>query len=273
MLRFYAPVAAAVILIVTGTVLEAKFSDRFTGSSVTKEEFDQQFSALPKEVGSWVGTDNPVEQKILEVAGAVNYVSRTYRNTQTGAAVDLWLIVGHSRDIVRHTPDICYPSQGFAQDDIKPLKQRMEVTGEEDATFNTARFRNERAMGGGPALQRVFWAWNCDTDEEPQWQAPDSPRLHFGNNPRLFKMYFTANMKDRDEPVADSTAMEFAKVMLPRVNQTLFPKHYGAAAADAAANETPAPATPEGEAATATPAADPAANPKEALPAAAAPAE
>jgi hypothetical protein len=241
MLRLYVPVAATVALILGLTFWESLYSDRFTGSGITAEEFGKQFTKIPKEVGSWIGTDSEVDKKTLEVAGAVNHVSRTYRNSTTGASVDLWLVVGHARDIGRHTPDICYPSHGFAQDgDI--LRQRIEIPSEEPATFFTARFRNEAALGGG-AVQRVFWAWNPNRPDEPQWIAPDGQRRYFANNSALYKMYFTANMKDRDEPVAENVAVEFAKVMLPAVNRALFPDRYPA--------EPNAEAKPTGDAAAA----------------------
>jgi hypothetical protein len=261
MLRLYVPVAATVVLILGLTIWESVYSDRFTGSGITAEEFGKQFVKIPETVGSWVGTNREVDKKTLEVAGAVNHVSRTYTNSATGASVDLWLVVGHARDIGRHTPDICYPSHGFAQDgDI--LRQRLEIPGEEPATFFTARFRNEAAFGGG-AVQRVFWAWNPNRPDEPQWIAPDGQRRYFANNPALYKMYFTANMKDRDETVAENVAVEFAKIMLPVVNRALFPERYPAepneeqkpadvaASADIAA--APAGATAAGDAASVKP--------------------
>jgi len=193
------------------------------------------------EVGPWVGTDQKVSEETLKVAGAVNHVSRKYKNMETNAEVDLWLVVGHSRDIGRHTPDICYPSQGFAQDGDK-LKQKIEVPGEEgkqrEATFFTARFRKETALGSGGGLVRVFWAWNPNTDEEDTWVAPDTQRTYFGNNQALYKMYFTASMPDRDQPPADNVAMEFAKVMMPKVNRTLFPERYAGSKPPSDAAET-----------------------------------
>jgi hypothetical protein len=235
MLRLYVPVAVTVVLIASLTFWESIYSDRFRSSSVTAEEFGKRFADVPKEVGDWVGTDQEVAGETLEVAGAVNHVSRKYVNTATNQEVDLWLIVGHSRDIGRHTPDICYPSQGFAQDGAKQ-KQKIEVAGEEgvqrEATFFTARFRHETALGGGGPLQRVFWAWNPNTAEESQWIAPDSQRTYFGNNPALYKMYFTATMPDRDQPIAESAAMDFAKIMIPEVNRALFPERYGQASAE-----------------------------------------
>ncbi|MCC6493595.1 MAG: exosortase-associated EpsI family protein [Pirellulales bacterium] len=223
--RLYIPAAVTIALIIGLSTWEGVYSDRFTGSSVTAAEFGKLFANLPREVGAWQGEDHKVDDKTLEVAGAVNHVSRTYKNMETGEQVDLWLVVGHSRDICRHTPDICYPSHGFAQDGSKQ-KQTIE-TSQGESTFYTARFRQEMALGAGGAFQRVFWAWNPNTDEEFGWEAPDNQRVHFGNNRSLYKMYFTATMKERDEPVADNLAMDFAKVMLPVVNHTLFAQHYG----------------------------------------------
>jgi hypothetical protein len=227
MLRLYVPVAVTVVLIATFTFWESIYSDRFTGSSVNAAEFGKRFENLPKVIGPWEGTDNPVDDKTLEVAGAVNHVSRTYKNTETGQVVDVWLIVGHARDIGRHTPDICYIQQGFAQDGSKQ-KHRIDLPNEkEPATFYTARFRREAAVGGAT---RVFWSWNPNKEGDDQWVAPDNQRLYFGNNTALYKLYFTTSMRDKDEPVADSVALEFAELMLPVVNRTLFPERYGTTA-------------------------------------------
>lgn len=233
--RLYIAAAVTLALIVSLTAWESIYSDRFTGTSVTAEQFDKLFANVPLEIGPWQGENHKVDDKTLEVAGAVNHVSRSYRNMDTGQQVDLWLVVGHARDICRHTPDICYPSQGFSQDGTKQ-KQRIE-TDQGEATFYTARFRQEMSLGGGGAFQRVFWAWNANSDEEHDWNAPNNARLHYGNNRALYKMYFTGGMKDRDEPVADNVALDFAKVMLPAVNHALFPQHYGVPAQSAAPTE------------------------------------
>ena len=253
MLRLYVPVAVTVVLIASLTAWEGYYSDRFRTSSVTAAEFGKRFEKLPKTIGPWEGVDHKVDDKTLEVAGAVNHVSRTYTNADTGDTVDVWLVVGHARDIGRHTPDVCYIAQGFSQDGTKQ-KHKVEVAGEEPATFYTARFRRED-MAGVPT--RVFWTWNGNEPDEHDWVAPDNQRLHFGNNTALYKMYFTARMPDRDQPVADNVAMDFAKLMLPAVNRTLFPERYAGKpaaaseegakpqAADAAAVKDPTLSNPE----------------------------
>jgi hypothetical protein len=233
MLRLYVPVAVTVVLIASLTVWESVYSDRFTGSSISAEEFNRIFERVPKEVGPWVGEDNPVAKETLKTAGAVSHVSRTYTNQDTNEKVDLWLIVGHSRDISRHTPDICYPSQGFAMDGTQ-MRQPIRPDGaSEDSNFHTARFKKESALGTGGPLVRVFWAWNPNTEDEKKWVAPDNSKLAFGNNSAIYKMYFTSGMNERDESVTENTAYKFARIMLPEVNEALF-------ANAPAAPETPA---------------------------------
>jgi hypothetical protein len=254
MLRLYIPAAVTVLLIFIGATWEAAYSDRFTSSSVDAEEFGKRFANVPDRVGPWVGTDTQEQAETLEQAGAVSHVSRTYVNSETGRRVDLWLIVGHAREICRHTPDICYPSHGFAQLGSR-LKHRIEAPGEKPATFYTAKFRDESALGGQQRT-RVFWAWNGNNPEKDQtdWEAPDYQKLHFGNNTALYKMYFTSNMEALDEPVEDSVALDFAKLMIPAVNRALFPERYeGEVAADAEPAEGDEPAAADAAPAEAAP--------------------
>ena len=240
--RLIVPAAVAATLIVVLTYWEAVNQDRFSSSAVSAEEFGKRFVNVPKKVGSWEGTDTPVGKETLEQAGAVNHVSRTYVNTDTMQRVNLWLIVGHARDVVRHTPDICNPSQGVAQQGTI-IKQQIDpaVEGFAEGTFNTAKFHSE--VPGQPWM-RYFWAWNGNAEDQDKWEAPDSPRYHYGNNPALYKLYFSAGMKDKDEAPADSVAKEFAELMLPEIDQALFPERYGMAtpATESASEESAEPA-------------------------------
>jgi hypothetical protein len=245
MIRLYAPVAVAVVAIVSLTAWAAHYSDRFTSSSVTAEEFGRRFANVPKDgaaIGEWVGEDLPVEKATAEQAGAVSHVSRRYVNPKyPGRHVDLWLIVGHARDIVRHTPDICYPSQGYSQRGATIKYTVTPPTDEEHpAEFFSAKFQNESTRGA--VIERVFWAWNGNDPEDgrTEWEAPESQKLHFGNNRALYKMYFTAEMNEQDEEPGKNLAVEFAKVLLPEVNRALFPERYGLTPTTEEAAEAPA---------------------------------
>ncbi|HMP06189.1 MAG TPA: hypothetical protein PJ982_07570, partial [Lacipirellulaceae bacterium] len=173
-----------------------------------------------------------------KMAGAVRHVSRRYTNRENGKTVDVWLIVGHSRDICRHTPNICYPSHGYSQKGAVVKQQIVPpATPDEPATFFTAKFADD-----GPAgrrTTRVFWAWNGNEEGKFKWEAPEpksfwgflpiksaGPKAYYGNNTSLYKLYFTAELGEAEEPVGSNIAVEFAKLMLPEINRSLFPERY-----------------------------------------------
>jgi hypothetical protein len=264
MIRLYAPVAVAVVAILSLTAWAAHYSDRFTSSSVTAAEFGKRFEKVPQKIGDWVGTDTPVDEAVLQQAGAVSHVSRRYVSpTFPDKHVDLWLVVGHSREICRHTPNICYPNQGFSQ-----LGSTQEFTiepadDEQSGEFFTARFRNESQLGTHP--ERVFWAWNGNEEGKYKWEAPTAQKQYYGNNTALYKLYFTAKMDGEEEEIDKNVALQFAKLALPEINRALFPEQYANEAAEAApATSEPAPAATETAAPAAASESDEAAAPAEA---------
>ncbi|MCA9258774.1 MAG: exosortase-associated EpsI family protein [Planctomycetales bacterium] len=232
MTRLYVPAGVALLLMLGMTWQEAKFSDRFTGSSVSEAELNARFSKVPLEVGPWKGVAQAVSQEVLDAAGAVGHVNRRYQNEETGDVVDLWLIVGHAREICRHTPDICYPSNGFSPIGT-PLVMEFDRSDGAEAEFKSAKFRSESEQSGLQVV-RVFWAWNGNEGEHTNWEAPEYQKQHFGNNPALYKVYFKYQLKKNDEDdLKNSPAAEFGSVMLPVIDRTIFPERFdGTPAAD-----------------------------------------
>ena len=232
--NIFVPLGVAVVLLITITVIEARISDRFATSSVSAADFVDRFQDVPKDLGPWRGTNNDVDEQVKDTAGAVGHVSRTYTNAVTGQQVDLWLIVGHARDILRHTPNVCYRTAGFRQ--LGTInKHSIEVAGEEPATFATAQFLKEDSHSRNQV--RVFWAWNGNEPGKEVWDAPESRRLYYGNNPALYKIYFTTGVMDDEDFAGDSLAVDFAEQMLPHVNAALFPKESAKPEAEAPSNE------------------------------------
>ena len=132
----------------------------------------------------------------------------------------MWLIVGHSKDICRHTPDICYPSSGFKKRADENSKQPFIFEGQPEANFYTNTFTKEDASGR--QVVRVFWSWFKPNPEHTiNWEAPTNVRWTFGNARSLYKMYFTSVMKDIRETTDQSPCMKFAEQFLPVVDKAL----------------------------------------------------
>ncbi len=220
MMRFI-PVVLGFIAIAACFAWQAQVVDRFGNSSINAAELATRFEKVPMVVGDWEGEDLEVPGEIRKRAGAVGHVNRLYTNKLTGDRVVLWLIVGHPRDIVRHTPDICYPSQGFRQLKEAVQHEMPSPTGVQAEFWNAAFNRESNRQS---STERCFWAWSVDGN----WEAPKKPRFHFpGSYKAIFKMYFTVPESDATATAALSPANEFAKVFIPIVNPILFPESDG----------------------------------------------
>jgi hypothetical protein len=231
------PIIVCVLAIVGLTYAESRISGRFEGSDLTEDQFTAMLQNVPDDIGDWHGEDLPVDDQVRKTAGARGYVSRTYRNAATGDEVTLWLIVGHSKDIVRHTPDICYPSSGFKKRADENSKQPFIFEGQPEADFFTNTFLKEDASGR--QVIRVFWSWyKPNADHTITWEAPSNVRWQFGNARSLYKMYFTSVMKDTREGSDQSPCVKFAEQFLPVVDKALSSAKPRSSAAPAPAEES-----------------------------------
>ncbi|MCH7751298.1 MAG: exosortase-associated EpsI family protein [Planctomycetes bacterium] len=232
------PFVLAVVLIAVVTVVEGVYlKDRWGTPGVEAAELGQRFAQVPKKIGDWTGIDMPVSRDVKERSGAVHFVNRRYTQEGTDRSVDLWLIIGHSRDIIRHTPDICYASSGFRQQGSQ-LRYTVNYNGDKEARFFTSKFIKEDSLVR--QMQRVFWAWNHPDIQK--WDAPDKARFHYGMSTRtLYKMYFTSRLTTDEDTLDDSPAAEFANLVLPVIDAALFSEQPTATSSPESRVESPEP--------------------------------
>jgi hypothetical protein len=235
----YAPAIVGVLLIVALTVVQIRMTDRFSGANISAEDKAELLKNVPLNIGDWKGEDKPVDERIKDTAGAVGAVSRTYRNSRTGEVVDLWLIVGHGREISAHTPDICYRASGFTARAPENSEFVYVEEGRPNTPFLTNTFFREDVSGR--QLVRVFWTWydteNEANEEKVVWEAPKNSRWHFGNTRALYKMYFTSAMRDPLETAEASPCLRFGREFLPQVEKALA-QVYGDGSTAAASSAT-----------------------------------
>jgi hypothetical protein len=240
----YVPLLFGVLLIVGLTIQQIRMTDRLSGTNVSAIDRAKLIDSVPKDFGDWHGEDKPVDPTVQKVAGAVGAVSRSYRNSRTGERVDLWLIIGHSRDVAFHTPDVCYRGSGFEARGKENSNYNLVLTGLPDTPMWTNTFFKEDVTGR--TLIRVFWTWynpeSSANEGKIVWEAPTNARFHFGNSRALYKMYFTSEMRDPMETAEQSSALRFAKDFLPEVDKALAETKLHEDAAAEAANKPGTPA-------------------------------
>jgi hypothetical protein len=217
----YLPIVLGVLVIVGLTIPQIVMSDRFASTNVSADQRAELLKNVPKKIGDWHGEDLPPNQTLREVAGAVGAVERVYRNIRTNEKVNLWLVVGHARDVSRHTPNTCYPAAGFEQRAPENSLYPMEFSGVPKAAFWTNTFFKEDI--DGRRLVRVFWSWyNPEASEgKVVWEAPENSKWHFGNSRALYKMYFSGEMRELGEMPEQSACLRFAREFMPVVNEAL----------------------------------------------------
>src|SRR4051794_18079162 len=243
----YSPVIVAVLLIVGLTYIEVNMTDRLADTNFSAEQRAALLDKVPSTVGDWHGDDMPVDPNVRKTAGAVGAVQREYHNVRTGEKVRLWLIVGHAREVSYHTPDVCYPGQGFQARASENSVYPMVFPDQPRTDFLTNTFLRENVTG--QQLERVFWSWynpsNKANEGKVVWEAPSNARWHFGNSRALYKMYFTSSMRDPKETAEQSPCVRFAREFLPEVNKALTEVQSEMPSGDANTTPTASTTTPE----------------------------
>jgi hypothetical protein len=212
MLRGLVIVLVASAVVAVG-LLEGIWSNRW-GSSEDNELTAARLERIPMNLGNWMGTDAPLDAKIIRVAEATGSLSRVYVNRQTGARIDILLLTGPTGPIGAHTPDVCYGGLGYSmQGTAKPV--RIDWSGGH-ADFWNARFVKKVRFDG--SLQ-VFWAWGVDGN----WEASINPRADFALRSTLNKLYVVLmdNRADEMHQPDLNTFKEFLGEFLPLVKKAL----------------------------------------------------
>ncbi|TWT78498.1 hypothetical protein Pla123a_12900 [Posidoniimonas polymericola] len=228
MLRFV-PLALAIAAVVAVAVYDGSLNYRWT-PNVQAERCAKLLDLVPENIGPWKGENYETSDEILKVAGAEGHVSRLYINSETDQQVKIWLIVGPFKHVIRHTPDICYPSNEMRARE-KIVTHSFDVPAEGTNQFNTTYFANSQAA------ERVFWSWHKpdDSGQVNWWASPNSRenREKYAGTSALFKLYFTT-VETPDTPLEENASNDFAKVFLPMLNEMILASDNPAAAGAAA---------------------------------------
>ncbi|QNN24906.1 exosortase-associated EpsI family protein [Planctomycetales bacterium ZRK34] len=82
---------------------------------------------LPKQIGDWVGTDEPIRRAAVQMLKPNVIYNRVYYNSRTGQRVVVLIVqCKDARDIAGHYPPICYPGSGLNEQAREPFDRTLD---------------------------------------------------------------------------------------------------------------------------------------------------
>lgn len=208
------PVVAACLLVISTTLLQGWWTERWSDRNVAKElelsaaVLEEKF---PKEFGTWEYVQELAsDPKQLERAGAVGHVSRLYRDTATNVKVSAFVVCATPHNASGHTPDRCYPGAGF---EIAESEHRQSIPLQDGRTAETftGTFRKT-----GQTL-RVFWTYGGDGT----WIAPQIARIELAGRGAVYKLYAIIDETRLRDGQAQAICADFLAALLPEIDRSV----------------------------------------------------
>jgi hypothetical protein len=115
----------AVLLLVSSGITYRLLASHFELLFDTPISLPVPLSALPAQIGDWMGTDLVIRsttKEYMEKNFADDFLSRRYINAATGAWADVYIVYCSSRPggILGHQPRVCYPVHDWVHDSTEP---------------------------------------------------------------------------------------------------------------------------------------------------------
>jgi hypothetical protein len=204
-IRRKAPLWAAIALLLVGGLVVWS-GRRFLAASVRISH--DALARLPENVGDWRGEAQTIDAHTLRVARVENYWLRRYTQPASGRVITTLLVAGRPADVLAHTPEVCYPAQGYT---LTGKVGRYERPG---ALFYAAKFAQRDAPV--PSLLEVLWTRNM----RGRWEGPDHPDLVFANGRSMAKLYVVFDSAT-DGLAPDEETVEFIRLLLDQLEDVL----------------------------------------------------
>jgi exosortase len=209
------PVLVGTVLVVGSGIVVANWTGRWKGSGKL-EVAVSHLDRIPMAIGDWIGRAEVIDPRVMMAAEIDGCVVRRYENSRSQKTITLLVVCGRPGPVSVHTPDICYPATGFemVQEQPETLGVAIDPAGD-PAEFARAEF--ERRVSFPPERLQISWSWRS----QGAWSVPYSPRLAFGSQPFLYKLYLVQRTSEGQKGFDDAALMDFLRRLLPELDKAL----------------------------------------------------
>lgn len=183
-----------------------------------RPKLSAKLDTIPLSLGGWVGTEFEIHRDILERTQNDDYLSRVYTNpARPGVALTLWINYSETGLNLRHTPEICLPSGGWAK--VESQCRQMEVPREGRPGLPMTRLvysKLDETQGIG------FWYYIFGEGRVEQFvrRLPITSRSSHGRTTRGSGLTVEVFCKGESDPDGEALR-EFAAALLDRLEPIL----------------------------------------------------
>jgi Protein of unknown function (DUF3485) len=181
------------------------------------EEFTARLANVPMDIQDWQGEDVTIDPRQIAQADIAAYVARRFTHSSSRIQINVLLCCGRSGPLSVHSPEICYGGVGF--DKVTKLDSKFSLNDPNQISAGEFKEATFKKAGPVPEFLEIYWAWNCKGD----WEVPAEPRVAFGGQPALYKLYVVCPYsKESQLKETQDACQSFFKVLLPKLHKTLF---------------------------------------------------
>jgi hypothetical protein len=196
-----------------GALVHGRISQRW-GIPADLAERADRLSQLPTSLGPWrVVQSEPLGEGVVRMLQCAGHLKRTYVHSETGAAVQVAVLLGPFGPISVHTPEICYSSREY---DIQDARQRTTIRSEAPSTDELWSI-TFRARTVSADILRVYYGWNDGTS----WSAPETPRMAYAGSPFLYKLQLACYASSQADARASDAGRDFLAHLLPAMDRII----------------------------------------------------
>ena len=171
---------------------------------------------LPKQFEGWriaEGGDKTLDPLTTRITGATDHFIRTYVDDFTGVTLSVLVLFGPAEPVLPHTPQICYPSCGFAPTE-EPSDRVVKSADGESYLFRTSVYAKS---GGRATLREVVY-------HSFRLEGPWSPDVAAGRkfprkNPGIFKVQVQRRMAEGEVHGPNDPIKNFLALLIPEIDR------------------------------------------------------
>ncbi|WZO99019.1 exosortase-associated EpsI family protein [Isosphaeraceae bacterium EP7] len=206
----------AIILLALSGAFRAWQDVRFAEEIALNKVVPFSLKKIPAKLGDWEILENGealLDPRIIQIAGASDYVLRSYINKKNGVTVTALVLSGPAEAVIAHIPEVCYPANGYRPSDMPDIAN-IKVDNDHNAQFRSLAYAKGGSIGEPPFKEEVFYSFLFKGNWNP---FPASFSRITKRSPWVIKIQAQRRIGASENREIDNPSQDFLAKLLPEV--------------------------------------------------------